>query len=397
MPKYQYKGIDENKKRITGSSFATTEDMLYKKLKETGIYAYEITESEKQVKTYAKLNANELSDFARQIGTMQSSGISVIKAIDIMRERDVKPKVKNVYDTIYQVVNQGNSLTEGMQSCTGAFPTLMISMFQAGEMSGRMDDMAAKLAKHYESDSKIASKIKGAMAYPAILMVVMTIVVAILFTFVLPVFFGMYEDSGADLPGPTKIVQNISIYAQENWYIILIVGSISIFSIRMFCKIPAVATAIDYLKLNAPKIGPLLSVIYTARFARTMSSVYSSGLPMIQAVEIAAKTVGNRYIESQFPTVIRRIETGNPLSVALKDVPGFESKLTSSVYIGEESGRLDHMLESLADEYEFEADAAISRLLTFIEPVLILVMAVVIGGVMVAVMLPMFNMSSAIM
>lgn len=397
MPQYQYKGVDENKKRVSGSSFALTEDILYHKLKETGIFAYEITQGEEKTKSYAKLKTKELSDFARQIGTMQASGISVMKAIDIMRDRDIPPKVRNVYDTIYQVVNQGNSLTEGMQSCSGAFPTLMISMFQAAEMSGQTEEIAAKMAQHYESEGKISSKIKGAMAYPTILVVVMVIVVAILFTFVLPVFFGMYEGTDSELPGPTQVVQNISIFMGANWYWVLIGGSISFFLIRMICKIEAVATGIDHFKIVAPKVGPLLCIIYTARFARTMSSVYSSGLPMIQSVEIAAKTVGNLYIESQFSSVIRRVEVGNPLSVALKEVPGFESKLVSSIYIGEESGRLDHMLNSLANEYEFEADAAISRLLTFIEPVLILVMAVVIGGVMVAVMLPMFNMSSAIM
>ncbi len=396
MPKYQYKAVDENKNKVEGSLFAQSETDLYKRLRDTKIYAYEITESEKSVKTYAKLKTKDLSDFARQVGTMQASGISIMKAIDIMRERDIKPKVKEVYDAIYRVVNQGNSLSEAMISCTGAFPTLMIHMFQAGEMSGRLETIADKMAHHYESDNKINSKIKGALAYPMVLCIVMVLVVAILFVFVLPVFFGMYEDSGSDLPWLTQVLKDITVFVQSKWYVVLVVGCVTAFFIRLLLKIRAVVKWIDGLKLTIPKIGPLLSVIYTARFARTMSSVYSSGIPMIQAVDISSKTIGNLYLEDQFYEVIRKVETGNALSDSLGDLVGIEKKLNSSIYIGEESGRLDEMLLSLADEYEFESNAAIDRLLTFIEPILILLMAVVIGSVMIAVMLPMFNMFTVI-
>ncbi len=392
MPKYQYKAIDRDNKSVKGTLFAQSEADLYKRLKDTKLLAYEISESEKSIKTYAKLKTKDLCDFARQIGTMQASGISIMKAIDIMRDRDLKPKVREVYDAIYRMVNQGNSLTQGMESCEGAFPTLMINMFKAGELSGRLEDVAEKMARHYEGENRINQKIKNAMAYPSILAFVMVAVIIILFTFILPVFFGMYEDSGTALPLPTQMLVNVTDFIQANWYYIIIVVAMIAFGFNMMYKVPVIGRAVDKAKLSLPQIGPLLGVIYTARFARTMSSVYSSGVPMLQAVEIAAKTMGNSYIEYQFEAAIRLIESGQSLSTALKDVEGMEKKLISSIYIGEESGKLDDMLNSLADEYEFESNSAIDRLLTFIEPVLIVTMAVVIGSVMVAVMLPMFNM-----
>ncbi len=392
MPKYQYKAVDRNNKNVKGTLFAQSEADLYKRLKDTKLLAYEINESEKNLKTYARLKTKDLCDFARQIGTMQASGISIMKAIDIMRDRDLKPKVREVYDAIYRMVNQGNSLTQGMESCEGAFPVLMINMFKAGEISGRLEDVAAKMAHHYESENKINQKIKNAMAYPMILCFVMVAVVAILFLFILPTFFEMYTSSGTDLPLPTQILVATTDYIQANWYFIAIGLAIIGFVFNMISKVPVVKRAIDKAKLGLPQIGPLLAVIYTARFARTMSSVYSSGVPMIQAVEIAAKTMGNTYIEHQFGEVIRLVQSGQSLSTALKGVEGIEKKLVSAIFIGEESGKLDDMLTSLADEYEFEANSAIERLLTFIEPCLIVVMAVVIGSIMISVMLPMFNM-----
>ncbi|MFI3177594.1 MAG: type II secretion system F family protein [Eubacteriales bacterium] len=392
MPKYQYKAVDRNNKNVKGTLFAQSEADLYQRLKDTKLLAYEINESEKSLKTYAKLKTKDLCDFARQIGTMQASGISIMKAIDIMRDRDLKPKVREVYDAIYRMVNQGNSLTQGMESCEGAFPALIINMFKAGEVSGRLEDVAAKMAHHYESENKINQKIKNAMAYPMILCFVMVAVVAILFLFILPTFFEMYTTSGTDLPLPTQILVATTDYIQANWYIIAIVLAVIGFIGNMISKVPVVKRGIDKAKLGLPQIGQLLGVIYTARFARTMSSVYSSGVPMIQAVEIAARTMGNTYIEHQFGEVIRLVQSGQSLSTALKGVEGIEKKLVSAIFIGEESGKLDDMLTSLADEYEFEANSAIERLLTFIEPCLIVVMAVVIGSIMIAVMLPMFNM-----
>lgn len=398
MPNYKYKGIDRSGKKVTGEYHAATEKDLYSKLKEQRITVFECKELKGNGKNRnKKFTSKQLSLFARQIGTMQSSGISVIKSLDIMRDQDGNtPEATKVYNRIYDIINEGNTLSEGMESVPGAFPALMINMMRAGELSGRLDDSALKLAKYYEGESKIGSKIKGAMSYPIILTVVMVLVVIILFTFVLPTFFQMYEDMDAELPSLTLIVMGISGFFASYWYVIAAVCAATGYGIKKLLAIPIVAAYVDEKKLKIPGIGPLTKIIYTARYARTLSSLYSSGIAMIDAVEIAAKTIGNIYIQEQFAAVVEKIRSGLPLSDAMVGVDGIERKLQTSIFIGEESGRLDDMLISCAEEYEFDSDAAIDQMLAYIEPAMIVVMASVIGFVLIAVMLPMFNMFSLI-
>ncbi len=393
MPDFKYKGINNKNKRVKGKMQANTRKELYASLKEENIFVYEVMEvMDKKVKSLYKLKPKELTDFSRQIGTMQAAGIPVIKAIAIMSERDSNPKIKEVYAHILSVINRGNTLSEGMESCNGSFPTLMINMFKAGEISGRLDESAMKMAKYYEGENKIHGKIRNAMAYPSILAIVTVAVVLILFTFVLPVFLEMYEENGADLNILTSILLNFSTFLTNNWLFVTLFLVAILAVTQTVLKLYPVAFQVDKLRLKIPKIGPLVSIIYTARFARTLSSLYSSGITMVEAVEISSKVIGNRYLESQFNAVISKIRSGQSLSQAMEEMDGIEMKLNASIYIGEESGRLDTMLASIAEEYEYEADVAIDRMLTYIEPLMIVVMGLIIGPVLVAVMLPMYGM-----
>lgn len=397
MPSYKYKGITQKKKRVSDVIEAPSKKEVYDLLKEQEIYALEIEEViTMENGTLHRLNAKELAEFSRQIGTMQAAGISIIKAIDIMRDKGVNKKVMKVYDHIYYLINQGNTLSRSMECCEGCFPKLLINMYEAGEVSGRLDEAAVKMARYYESENKINTKIKGAMAYPTVLAAVTVAVVLILFTFVMPIFFEMYESSGTELNILTRILQYASNWIIQNWFILILVVAVVVIVGRQVCRIPVVALMIDARKLNLPILGPLVSIIYTARFSRTLSSLYSSGIPMIDAVEVSVRTIGNMYLESQFQEVAAKIRSGQPLSYAMEEVKGIEPKLNASIYIGEESGRLDSMLNSVSEQYEFESDAAIERLLTYLEPLMIVIMGLVIGPILVAVMLPMFNMYSLI-
>ncbi len=397
MPNYSYRGFDENNKKVKGQVSARTEQDAYNELKGQNIIAVDLDEiAVAKSGAMHQLKAKELAEFSRQIGTMQAAGISVIKAIQIMRDKGANKKVLKVYEYLYESINQGNTLSQSMESCDDCFPRLMINMYKAGEVSGRLDETAVKMAKYYESENKINTKIRNAMAYPTVLAGVTVAVVLILFTYVLPVFFEMYDSSGTELNILTRALRAGSDFLIANWFILLVVTILVVILGRQFVKQPQIALAIDQKKLTLPIFGPLLSIIYTSRFARTMSSLYSSGIPMIDAVEIGARTIGNRYLEAQFKKVVEQIRSGQPLSYAMEEVKGIEAKLNASIYIGEESGRLDSMLTSISDEYEFEADAAIERLLTYLEPMMIVIMACVIGPILIAVMLPMFNMYSLI-
>jgi type IV pilus assembly protein PilC len=237
-------------------------------------------------------------------------------------------------------------------------------------------------------------KIRGALVYPAILLVMIVGVVLILFTFVLPQFMGLFEDMV--LPWPTKVVMAISDFMIAYGIFLGIGVVIAVAIIVWFFRKPVPRKALDHFKLRIPVIGQLLKTIYTARFARTLASLYVSGIPMIQALKIAQGTIGNKYIESQFVGVIDGLGNGRTLSQSLSMVDGFEGKLHSTVLIGEESGSLEQMLDSIADQYEYDSEVASTQLVTIIEPVMIVIMAVIVAFVIISVLMPIYSLYSSV-
>jgi type IV pilus assembly protein PilC len=298
--------------------------------------------------------------------------------------------VRKVYEGVMADLKRGSTLSEAMAAQGRAFPELLVNMMKAGENTGKMDVTAAKMAANYDKEHRLNSKIKSAIVYPAILLVLIIGVVLVIFTFVLPSFIGIFE--GMELPLPTQIVMAISdfLLTKGIWLLIGVVAAVAAL-IYVFRK-PAPRKALDRFKLRIPKVGRLLRTIYTARFARTLASLYVSGISMIQALQIAKRTIGNTYIESQFDSVIELLGNGRTLSQALSGIDGFEPKLQSTILIGEESGSLEQMLESIADQYDYDSEMASQRLVTLIEPILIVVMACVVGFVIISVLLPIYQL-----
>lgn len=392
MPNYTYKALDKNNKKIKGSEIAKSKKDLYENLKATGICAFDIEEAIEKTADLYKFKLKELSEFSRQIATMQASGIPVTKALSIISETDLKPEQLKVIEHLYQVVNDGNTLSEAMRSCGDSFPSLMINMYNAGEVSGRLDETALKMANYYESENKIRGKMRSAMAYPIVLMIVTVLMIVLLFTYVMPVFTEMYEDSGTDLHWLTQGLMDFSDFVMGNWIPVMLLTIGGFVACNELRKVYFISVKVDKAKLKLPKFRQLFSIIYTSRFARTLSSLYTSGISMIDAVEVSTSTVGNKYMEIQLRAAETRIRSGLPLSVALADIEEIDRKLMASIYIGEESGRLDEMLLASANEYEFEANMAIDQLLNYLEPLMIVFMGLIIGPVLIGVMLPMFNM-----
>lgn len=267
---------------------------------------------------------------------------------------------------------------------------LIINMYQAGESSGQMAETAIKMADYYEKEHRLHTKIRNAMVYPIILAVVTIAVVILIFTLILPQFFSLFE--GVTLPAITQVMINISGFMVDYW-LWVVMAIVGLFFLgRALLGTPPVRLAWDKFKLSVPKIGKLVAIVYTARFARTLSSLYSSGLSMIGAMEIGARIVGNAYITSQFPKAIDMVRTGGTLASGLDTIRGFDNKLISTVFIGEETGNLDGLLESVADSYDYESEMAIQRIVAFIEPIMIIIMAVIIGSVMLSVMMPIMSL-----
>lgn len=350
----------------------------------------------KQVKTKEdgsyRFKPEELADFNRQLAAMMASGITLVRAVNIILQRDMKPAMQKVYRRVYRQLQQGVVLSDALEKQVGCFPDLMINMYRAGEASGSMEKVAAKLADHYMKEQKTANKLRSAMTYPIILLCLGGAIMVFVFTGVLPSFFDMFDSVGAEMPGITMAVMGLSHFLTDNFLFVMTGVLIVVAVVIVVLRMPTVKLAVDKLKLRLPKVGGLMKIIYTARFARTLSSMYSSGLSMLRALEVTSGTIGNTYIASQFGGVASRVRSGETLSGSIQPVEGFDKKLISTIYIGEEAGRLDEMLDSIADTFDYESEQAIDKLITMIEPLMIIVMGLMIGVVVVSVLLPLFTM-----
>ena len=301
---------------------------------------------------------------------------------------------QDIYKDVLQDLKRGISLSDAMES-KECFPDLMIGMIRSGEGSGNLDLVTQRLSIQYEKDYKLTQQVKSAMTYPCILLVLCVVIVILIVTFILPQFQSLF-DQMESLPMITNILIAVSNFLVQKWYIALLTVAVIVALIRIIVGIPAVRRGVDWMKVHMWGFGKLFKVVYTARFARTLSSLYSSGMPLVSAVGVAAKTIGNGYVESQFDEVITMVRGGVPLSQGLREVDGLLKKLSSTILVGEESGRLDVMLDSIAETLEADAEQATKRMVTLLEPILIIFMALIVGCIMIGVMLPIYQSYSAI-
>ena len=389
MPLYQYEGKDANGAAVRGQLAAADEAALYAALKTDGVFLIQCREAEEQGAAVRKLKSMELSEFCRQLASMTGAGITLSRALNIMLMGNLKPGIAKVYREVQKMVQQGRPLSEAL-AAQGVFPEMMINMFRAGEASGNMEQAAAKLADNYQKEHRMQSRIKSATLYPKILACVAVAAVLIIFLMVMPQLEPMFE--GMALPVFTSFLMGASHFIQTRWYVLLIAVLAAVAAVRILLTVPMVRFAWDKFKLKVPYVGKQLRVIYTARFSRSQASLYSSGLSMIRRLEIAAKTGGNVYVESQFGEVLKQVRQGEMLSTAIRGVDGFDAKLAPTIFIGEETGQLDQMLDNIAENYEYESDVALQKITGMIEPAMIVVMGLVIGMIMLGVLTPIWGM-----
>ncbi len=394
MPDYRYTAQTEKGKQVKGKLAASDERELTKKLRDrnqTLLYSEEVA---KQV-ALKPLKKSQLSDFCRQMGELIKSGISILRALEIEgADESITAYEKELYMRLRDRVVQGVALSTAMEELYPAFPPLLVNMFRAAESSGNLDSTALRLAVQYQKENELESEAKGALVYPKILAALIVGVVGIIFGFIMPQFEELFSEMPT-LPGPTRFLLGVSDFVSGYWYILIILAVLLWIFGGIVARIPVVRLQIDKFKVKGP-LGKLQKVIYSARFARTMSSLYSAGIPIDQCLSIARQTIGNSYIEQQFTDVIRRVQAGGLLSDALDEVDGFVSKLSSVVRVGEETGALDSMLVSAADNLDFASEQALKRMVKYVEPVMIIIMAVIVGFIMIGVILPIYQSYSTI-
>lgn len=382
MALYSYVATDVNGRISRGKETAEDHHELIARLKAKQLFCTSYKELGERANAVSyRYKTKGLAFLCRQMSSMLVAGISVVRALHIMVTQETNPKAKALLTEIYEQVQMGRSLSEAIATKPGAFPNLFTSMVAAGEASGNLDMIMVRVADHYAKEQKTNNKIKNAMIYPIILAVLMVVVVVGLFTIIFPMFMEMFENVD-DIPPLSRVLAAISNFMVTYWYILLagIVGLI--FGGRIALKTPVTRFRFDQAILRIPKAGELLGIIYTARFARTMSNLFASGLQMVECIEKSEQTLGNMYISERFKEVVENVKRGEPLSQALQKIEVFHPIFIAMVVVGEESGSLDSILSKTADYYDEEADTAIASLVSMMEPLLIIILGVCVALVL---------------
>ena len=396
MPEFRYSVVDSKGQALSGVIEAENQEVCRKIIAQRGLFCLSVSPvslASRNISFGSKnIKPKELSVFCRQFSTMLISGISVIKSLDILYNQAPKSNFKDTIKKVYEGVQRGQSLSASLMAQNNAFPDFMINMVEAGEASGTLDRVMERLADHFEKNLKTANKVKNAMMYPIILGVLTVCVVIILMVLVLPVFMEMFETSGVPLPLPTRILLAISNSLTGYWYVYLIViCSVSLIWMN-FLKNENGRLKWDRYKTTMPLVGKLNLVVISARFARTMSTMMQSGIPLLKSLEITSRVLGNKYFEKSLVEISEDIRRGIPMSASIKKADIFPVMLSSMISIGEESGTLDDVLYKTAVLYDEESDAAVAKMVGMLEPLMIIIMALVVGFVVISIIVPMFDM-----
>ncbi len=387
MTQFSYVATDGNGKTVKGKEFAEDAKDLQSRLKERRLYltSYRnLGEGGGDVKY--KFKIKEVSFISRQLASMTSAGLSLVRALYILQEQQENKKAKAVLLDIYEEVQKGKSLADVLKQKPGVFPDMFVAMVAAGEASGTLDQMFNRLSDHFANSNKTANKVKSAMVYPIILGVLLIAVIILLFAGVLPQFGNMMPEE--DMSALSKALLAFSDSLIHQWYIYVIVIAAVIFGIILLLRTPSTRLRWDELILKIPKVGKLIATMYTGTFARNMANLFGAGLQMVDCIEKSISVVNNSYVKMRFKEVVADIKLGESMSKAIEKTGIFEGMFTSIIFVGEESGTLDTILSKAADYYDEEADSAVGKLVGMMEPLMIIIMGIAIG-VFLAGMFPM--------
>jgi type IV pilus assembly protein PilC len=342
------------------------------------------------------IRTRDIVIFTRQFATMINSGLPLVQSLDILAEQTENQHLRKVIQGVLYDVESGHTLADAMGRHPKVFSELYVNMVAAGEAGGILDTILLRLATFLEKNDALIRKIKGAMIYPAVIFSVAAIAVVILLIFVIPTFQNMFETAGVALPLPTQIVINMSVFLKAFWWAVLGGIFLAAFAVRQSYQTDGGRLAIDRMLLGLPIFGDLQRKAAVARFTRTLGTLVSSGVSILEGLEITAKTAGNRVIHDAVMGSRASIAGGETIAGPLKESGVFPPMVVQMINVGEQTGGLDEMLTKIADFYDEEVDAAVEALLSAMEPIMIVVLGVIVGGMIVAMYLPIFDMINAV-
>ena len=401
MPVYLWKGKDRHNKNKKGEMEAPSEDVVRSELTRRKITSAKIKKKPKDLFENVsfmqpKVKGSDVIIFCRQFSTMIDAGLPIIQCLDILYAQNDNKTFKKMLKDVKSNVESGQTLAEALRKYPKQFDDLFVNMIAAGEAGGILDMILRRLSAYLEKSAKLKSKIKGGMTYPLVTMVIAIVVVAIIMVFVIPVFEEMFSGMGSALPAATQVVVNLSRAIKSNIFYIIGATIIFIYAMRRFYRTDKGRILMDDLVLKVPLFGDLIRKAAVAKFTRTTGTMLSSGVAILDALEIVAKTAGNKTIEKAVYDTRTAIAEGRTMSEPLAESGVFPSMVCQMIAVGESTGALDAMLTKIAEFYEEEVDQAVENLTALIEPFMIVFLGVVIGGLVVAMYLPIFKMASAL-
>jgi type IV pilus assembly protein PilC len=380
----------------TATIDASSRDDVISQLRKQRLSVVKIDQDATKKIGRGSIKTRDVVIFTRQFSTMINSGLPLVQALTILAEQTDNKALSEVTRKVVFDVESGNTVADALSKHPRAFTNLYVNMVAAGEAGGILDTILLRLATFLEKNDALVRKVKGAMIYPAVIMSVAAIAVVVLLIFVIPVFAGMFASAGQALPLPTRIVIGASGFLRAYWWVI---GAIIITGAYMFKKYyatPGGKLVIDRALLHFPVLGDVLRKSAVSRFTRTLGTLISSGVSILEGLEITAKTAGNRVIQDAIMQSRSSIAGGDTIAQPLQKSKVFPPMVISMIAVGEQTGGLDEMLSKIADFYDEEVDAAVSNLLSLLEPIMIVFLGVVVGGMVVAMYLPIFDMVNAV-
>jgi len=399
MPNYSWKGRNRAGLVQEGVLVADSKDIALTTLRRQNIVVTGIRERGKEIsltKMGRRVPPKILAVFTRQFSVMIDAGLPLVQCLEILANQQEHKSFQKILLQVRQDVEAGSTLADAMRRHPKAFDNLYVNMIAAGEAGGILDTILQRLSVYIEKAVKLRSQVRAAMIYPAAVICIAAIVVAVILLKVIPTFAALFTSLGAELPLPTRVVIYCSNFLARYWWAFVALIGAGVFAFRRYYATHRGRRVVDGLMLKAPVIGMILRKIAVARFCRTLATLTSSGVPILESLDITARTSGNAIVEDAIVNVRKSVEGGKTIVEPLRESGVFPNMVVQMIGVGEQTGALDAMLNKIADFYEDEVDIAVAGLVKLLEPVMIFILGVVIGGIVIAMYLPMFTLINKI-
>ena len=402
MPNYLYKARDGDGKSVTGAMESASADKLAEKLRELGYMPTQIKEAAPSIDLdqfshrFSKIKPEDIIMFNVQLANMIDAGLTLINSLNIICRQIENKKLREVVEEVKRAVEGGSTFSDALANHPKVFSKLFVDMVRAGETSGKLNVVLNRLAHYVEQQEDLRQQVKNALFYPAILVIAGIAVVVLIVSFVMPKFVEVFTRAGVPLPLPTQIFYALGLGLTNYWYLIIFIAWLAFMGIRMYARTKRGGYQFDRLKLNLPVIGPLVRKLIISRFSRTLATLVDSGVPILRSLDIVREVVGNRIISDVVKNVRDSVEEGERIAKELKKSGEFPQDMVQMISVGEETGKLGHMLNKISGFYDNAVGYSLKKLIALIEPLFIIVLGILVGFIMASMLLPMFDMIKTI-